>query len=374
MISGQITIRNRSDAHRGFTLIELLTVVGIIAILVSVLAVGVSRGFGTARDASTQSLLNSIGMGIEAFKTDLGSAPPLVVPHLLGAGRQELVTPESFQASGLSTEANVGEVLARPDVRYHSEFTIAAYLLGVGDFNNDDNLGLNTAAVAGDLDFLDDGVAGQGIKSPGRSRAWKNPDTLTGAIGHNPPLSGRTFGPYIDGVSLGGDGTKQSRILELDEELGMYRILDAWDNPIRYYKGWPVVGDADSFEPRQPTVEHIPMPLRTWASAGLELELGDGGVDPNPSSNVEVLGETRAMLMADYALVSSGGNASEWTMRNDYAPGSPTEPVSPFGDLLSALGTEVPFVMKDSIDLVLIPEAYKETLERMLESNLRYTP
>lgn len=343
--------------RRAFTLVELLTVVVIITILMVVLAIGLNHGLRTSKTASAESLLKSIGMGVEAFKIDLGYEPPLVTPQLLGDGPQGLVTPETYFASGASGAANVNEVGARHDVRFFSEYTITCYLLGIGDFNNDDNQGLDPAAATTAPDWLDDGQAGQGIKSPGRTKAWKDANG-----NHMATRTGRTFGPYLDGVSLGGDGKRQSKILELDEDRRLYRIIDPWGNPVRYYKGWPAIDPLT----RQRSVAQMPMPLRTWSSVEAELNAGT-------STDVSVVTSTTTMLNAPYALVCAGDLADNWIMTNRYVAGNPVEPVAPFGDQVEASGA-LGAIVPDSSALAGLNDELKEPLERMLNSNLRYAP
>lgn len=365
--SGQVTTRCNLGVRRAFTLVELLTVVVIITILMAVLAISLHHGLRTSKTAVAESLLKSIGMGIEAYKIDLGHEPPLVTPQVLGAGKQGLVTPETYFASGTSGAASVHEIGASQDVRFFSEYTIASYLLGIGDFNNDNSMGLNSAAKpASDpsatpqdlIEWLDDGQAGLGLKAPGRSRAWKSPNG-----DHEPTQTGRSFGPYLDGVSLGGDGRRQSKILELDEERGLYRIIDPWGNPVRYYRGWPTTDPVT----RQRTVAQVPTPLRSWASVQAEL---DGGLPTDAS----VVSLTSDVLSAPYAVVCAGDYADNWVITNRYAPGNPVEPVAPFGDVVEAEGTGTGAVVPDSSALVGLNEVLKEPLERMLNSNLRFTP
>ena len=368
MTRDQITICRGGRVRRGFTLTELLVVVGIVFILMSLLIIGLTRGLNTAKAAAAQSLLNSIGVGIESFRKDLEFEPPLVTPQLEGSGRVGLTTPESYNAANPGVFNSVNEILERDDVRYHSEYTIAAYLLGIGDFTNDgiENLGLNPNAAAGTDDWKQDGQAGLGIKSPGRSKAWKQ--VSAGTWTHEPQTQGRTFGPYLDGVSLGGDGRRQSKILDLDEDRGLYRIIDPWGNAVRYYKGWPVLGANN-----EPNVERIPMPIRRWESVSLEYELRLAGIEANPGGDADVVGASRAVMGAPYALVSAGGSADDWVMENKFKSGDPIEPMPPFGELLSA--PERPSLLcPDSRSLDGMQDDYAEALERMLESNVRYTP
>ncbi len=61
--------------RRGFTLIELLTVIAIISLLIGVLVPAVSAARNSAKKASTQNLIESIGKGCEMFQRDFERYP-----------------------------------------------------------------------------------------------------------------------------------------------------------------------------------------------------------------------------------------------------------------------------------------------------------
>jgi len=63
-------------AVRGFTLVELLLVMGIIVMLVGLLFPAVNAAVTAVRTAATQSTINNLSAGLEAFKQDWGAYPP----------------------------------------------------------------------------------------------------------------------------------------------------------------------------------------------------------------------------------------------------------------------------------------------------------
>jgi len=62
--------------HRAFTLIELLVVISIMALLASLLIVGMNSIGKTKRISTAQSELNEIGLAIENYKAKYGVYPP----------------------------------------------------------------------------------------------------------------------------------------------------------------------------------------------------------------------------------------------------------------------------------------------------------
>ena len=71
-------IRNsiNSRASAGFTLVELLVVMSIIGVLIGLLYPAVNAAVRAARVARTQAIIQSLTVGLEAFKGDWGVYPP----------------------------------------------------------------------------------------------------------------------------------------------------------------------------------------------------------------------------------------------------------------------------------------------------------
>ncbi|MCA9184936.1 MAG: type II secretion system protein [Pirellulaceae bacterium] len=66
----------RTQTRHGFTLVELLVVIVIIAILASLVVVGVSRAQVAARNAAIKMEISEIAKALEAYKNDMGEYPP----------------------------------------------------------------------------------------------------------------------------------------------------------------------------------------------------------------------------------------------------------------------------------------------------------
>ncbi|MDD4318812.1 MAG: prepilin-type N-terminal cleavage/methylation domain-containing protein [Candidatus Peribacteraceae bacterium] len=75
-------MRSSSVGRRGFTLIELLLVIGIIAILASIviIAINPTKQLGTARDAQRRSDVNTILNAVYQYSIDNSGALPGDIP------------------------------------------------------------------------------------------------------------------------------------------------------------------------------------------------------------------------------------------------------------------------------------------------------
>jgi prepilin-type N-terminal cleavage/methylation domain-containing protein len=66
----------RGPGRGGFTLVELLVVMGIIALLVSLLFPAVTGVMVAVRRAATANVINTLGVALDAFRIDWGVYPP----------------------------------------------------------------------------------------------------------------------------------------------------------------------------------------------------------------------------------------------------------------------------------------------------------
>ncbi len=198
----------RESRRAGFTLIELLVVMGIIAVLASLLIVGVGAATRRAQKGKTATLLTSLSQAISRFKSDNGYYPPVLgdprslasgtlgwganppfstgpaptaVGNFMPAGqlgwmRDLLPSPVKTvnPSAGATKVAQWTSVEAKALQRWNSVTSLAEYLVGAGDRSQDGY------GICGDMPEImpNDPKRGlrevprEGIRSPGMDGVW----------------------------------------------------------------------------------------------------------------------------------------------------------------------------------------------------------
>ncbi len=271
------TTRRSAGTRKGFTLIELLVVITIIALLIGMTFAATRGALRAGGVSSTKFTMRSIATGIEQFKADFGYYPPLVRDDGRDVGMQRELLMASNDPAAVLLE-----------YRYMSLTSLPIYLVGQG------RLEKSILADGGLLPDRHDGVAGPGFRDPGPDRSWGGAHDRSE---QNPIKSGRIYGPYIDAGS--GDvmrpirytdfGSEPARAIgdpdspdAMDQDLFVF--VDAWDNPIRYYRSfWSKRNDQGAV-----SIEKTPIEL-------INVEAVGGGFKPELD---EVLNTSEYFLLS----------------------------------------------------------------------------
>lgn len=385
MNTGLTETRGAGGRRGGFTLVEMMVVIGIIAILASIGLIMAGKALGQSKTAATKGLLHAIGTAMESFKNDFGDYPPLITR--LDGGFENppeatapsaIVTPEMWgekaRLAGNLNTARLATQYSYKYARYWSEWSLAPYVLGVGDLNGD-----------GDTDkdklHLDDGNPGFGFRNPGEQYlAWTRVEQVSGQpkLVHEPPDEGPVYGPYIDPGStrkflervpvVYNPSTKRiEATTSAQSNQYMYRFVDPWGNPIRYYRHWQTKDPTTD----EATIDYAPIEIRSFKALEAEYEK-----DMTESD----MGSDALVMRAPYMLLAAGDkpfSVNDAVAKEQYM-------VSPFGDVLQSesQGQQVikylqtnfdapfPFVGSDST----LSDQEREQILRLMESNVRYAP
>ncbi|MBX3379128.1 MAG: type II secretion system protein [Phycisphaeraceae bacterium] len=321
---------NLRKTRPAFTLIELLVSIAIIALLITLVAVGVSHVSKIARGTSERQTVVALNQAVQAFKQEFGFLPPLVpfsdtvrpvefnlsnpsvpVPNAYGSNVQggsksfnsNAMFLEGFQSAGnpnlggtkmMSADwakDTVGETWTAPDVRY-SEYSLAYYLVGAL------------------------GRAVDGVEGPGMFRPKTDGSFEFGAISNSSrvnDVSGRTYPAFVDtsrrspklDIDLATSKSKDANLTWTDPNNGnttsaimtRYRLIAPNGKPYRYYRWAPrskgPIGTTQYYNPATNAFDR--------AENGTDL-LDIPSLLGDPSTDADLRG-------AEYAIVSAGPDA-----------------------------------------------------------------
>lgn len=242
----------RSASRRAFTLIELLVSIGVIALLIGVLIVGVRAATRTAKSAADTQSASSLRLAVEQFRTEFGFVPPLVKDNGPN-GTSEPIDSKSRPVVYREAVEEDAEILrnrpAQAADRRYSVYSLAYYLVGA-------------------LDSASDGVKGAGFRPPAGDGSFKLQER-------------RNIEPLVD---LGRSAFKLIGVGDADE--GRFELRDKNDVPIRYYRwlaGREEPAGSGSFKVEE--------------SADLNVPVIVGDPDANPK-----------LREATFAIVMAGAN------------------------------------------------------------------
>jgi type II secretory pathway pseudopilin PulG len=346
-----------------------MVVVGVIAVLVSILLVAFGAVRTSAQQTIAQRLVTTVGNAVESFEREVGYLPPLLVYDKDPGGRillgnqppindndpslavPEAKYPEVSQASLLREELE--------GTRWGSEFTLPAYLIGTGDIDNSETPGTGTV---GRNDANDDGQAGPGIRDPGADRSWGGGGSNGRELQRTERTSikiGRVYGPYLDPAQL-------TDHLKLDVKTGMFKLTDTWGQPLRYYKGW---ARESRNAPIKESIDHTPVELRT--AEALEFQINDLQQRADLSLERPIFA-ARFMVLSAGRPVRFGDGDEPIPLFGDRVIDGSTS-ASDLGGLPSIQDLSAPF---NPGTLGSSPEgdSVRDWLLKNLKSNLRYVP
>ena len=207
-------------------------VIGVIAMLVGLLIVGINAAQKRAQKMNTQFLLSSISQALSRFKSDHGYYPPVLgdpteltasqlgwpatasaTPKTqIGFARDLLASPINPTAGASSTtkvsQWTTNEATALQN--WYSVTSLAEYLIGAGDRSADGY------GICGELPDLvpTDPLAGQrelpraGIRSPGLDGVWGAAIQPIMAADYNSTSPTPTVGTFYSGATMGNPTTK----------------------------------------------------------------------------------------------------------------------------------------------------------------------
>lgn len=255
--------------HRGFTLIELLLSIGIIAILIGLLLVGIRQATRSARNAAGKQDMSSLNMAIQTFRNDFGFLPPLVkdghpgTPYSnedplirIGSGRNARLAPNAFDLTDADDLEFLQDDTEDADYRY-SEYSLAYYIMG---------------ALGKEADF----VEGPGAHPPMPNGVFEQ-------------LTNKTYDPLFAPKTGGVTQT------DADPDAGRIVLQDGNGNAYRYYRWEHATAGTSGYDANNP-LRNLRLP-KILGSAQLSL-------DPNytpAADNIE-------LRDAGYAIVAAGND------------------------------------------------------------------
>lgn len=205
--------RGSSAARRAFTVVEASLVLIIIALLASVILVGLNKSIVGARKAAEQQFLVSIRIGCDKFEKDFDFLPPLIDDKHSGgaidAQDRLLVRSDAFLADPDVNGPGGGADSEGMRNRY-SEFSIATYLVG-------------------SCDKTIDGVDGLAFTKPRKPFVDGANEVAEFS------KRGARIEPLID-LTKGRNRSLRDTSTALPQNNKLTRAVDRWNTPVRYYR------------------------------------------------------------------------------------------------------------------------------------------
>jgi prepilin-type N-terminal cleavage/methylation domain-containing protein len=271
----------RTSIRRAFTLIELMVVMGVIALLASIVLLALSKIRKTGDITAERAMVVALKNGILKFQSDFGMPVPLVVDTPGG----------TFANAPVELVGTEGRIIVWPTLDLYDPTTVLNGSAAPADYRRYSQYSL-PYYVAGSCDEIFDGVDGLGFTAP----SPKHDGTFS--------KRGRKYEPIVD-PTLQKTKSGQIRLSPRNPATGVtpanqlsratHVIMDRWSDgtqantqPIRYYRWlpdyWPQSNAALAGQ------------VHYW---NVPIAVG-GDLDPlNPPSSIE-------LKSAEWAVVSAG--------------------------------------------------------------------
>jgi len=292
----RVGIAGASGARRAFTLVELMVVMGIIAILVSLVFVALHHVRGTGDTIAEQGEVSAFKTAILQFEKDFGAPPPLVVDNPPGPAGAPAIPIYNVNATTVGIAVWSTGDLQTPNM----SSTLNTNWPTIGTM--DPSLGANRCSeyslayyLVGALDRAADGVDGPGFTAVNRDGTFSR--------------RGRVYQPYID-PSLHKTRTGLLRLSVPPAATGnalakaVSVIRDRWDDGtaptptnaathhIRYYRWLPSYYPQS--DPKAGQVQYWNVPI----AVGGYFDLAAGAVNTQPPLKSELKAATWAVASA----------------------------------------------------------------------------
>ena len=264
---------------RAFTLVELLLMIIIVAILISLLVVGMHYAVSGAKRTAGVQDVGSLRVAVQSFKNDFGFLPPLVqdgypsTPDTTGPLRTlgSRMTPNVYAFSDPSELDFLRNIPPQNEDYRFSVYSLSYYLMGA-------------------LDKSVDGIEGPGGKAPKRDGSFDFLGNATFDAYYEPKAGGVNFAPW------------QSND---DPRDGRFELQDRNYKPFRYYR-W-VQGD-----PANPNLKGVLNVPAVGGASKARSELGQ----------------------AEFAIVAAGADKVFGDINNEGNIGSATATIEQIEDAL----------------------------------------
>ena len=311
------TQRADGPERKGFTVIELIISIAVIAVLITLVVIGVQAVKKRAGGLIDASSVDQVFTGVKQFKQEVGFLPP-VVKEFAGGGPavdQMIIRQTAIPWNALFTlePPEPPNRPARHRISVYSRGSNAQFFKGddplyvpptPDNFLQDNRFSQLTLAyyVASQLEFgynttlTDvpvDGIAGPGMYKPEKGGIFDVPESMLKGTPADRKRQGKVYGPYVEAA---GKSVKVETDTATDASGRDVTVRDRNGVPIRYYYWLPSTIGTDPDPDRNMLLPRMVCRLPDDATH----QLGDPNVPDqlNPKTNTVLRNATWAVVAA----------------------------------------------------------------------------